>query len=147
MMEHKIRVRRAYLPAQPEDGVRVLVDRLWPRGVSREALQAAAWRRGIAPSDAARKAFGHKPEKFAAFAAQYRAELEANPQAADFLTDCRAWLADADVTLLFAAKDVQHSNAAVLQAWLAQKLQVQAVPPANPDGSAAKDAGAPDCAG
>lgn len=121
-MKHQIKIRRAYLPAQPEDGVRVLIDRLWPRGISRENLQMAAWHREIAPSDEARKAFGHDPEKFAAFAARYRAELEANPQAADFLAACRSWLADADVTLLFGAKEPQYSNAAVLQAWLQQKL-------------------------
>ncbi len=121
-MEHQIRIRRAYLPARQEDGARILVDRLWPRGISREKLQLTAWRREIAPSDAARKAFGHDPEKFSDFTEQYRAELSENPDAAEFLEACRNWLAASDVTLLFSAKDAQHNNAVVLQDWLMRQL-------------------------
>ena len=91
-----IRVKRAYLPAEAEDGERILVDRLWPRGVSKETL-AARWLKDIAPSTGLRKWFHSAPEQWEAFAARYREELDANPEA---LAQLRPYLAAGRVTFV-----------------------------------------------
>lgn len=76
-----VRTRRAYEPAARSDGYRVLVDRLWPRGVRKDALRLDAWARELAPSDALRRWFGHDPDRFPEFARRYAAELRAGPGA------------------------------------------------------------------
>ena len=115
-MPFSIRRKRIYDPSEPDDGVRILVDRLWPRGIRREDAQIEEWCRDIAPSSAIRKAFSHEADRFPAFAAAYREELDASEAAAAFLARCRGWLGQTNVTFLYAAKDTVHNNAAVLQA-------------------------------
>ena len=112
-----IRVKRVYEPPSRADGMRVLVDRLWPRGLSKAAAHVDAWLKDLAPSAALRTWFGHDPARWAEFRRRYRRELAA--------TDARSQLRElADghaLTLLFAAKDPDHNNAVALRDYLARK--------------------------
>lgn len=110
-----IEIKRAYDPPAPEDGARVLVDRLWPRGLRKFEARIDWWARALAPSAELRTWFGHDPEKYETFARRYRDEL-AGSEALDRL---RA-LADAEetVTLVYAARDEAHNNARALRALL-----------------------------
>jgi uncharacterized protein YeaO (DUF488 family) len=109
----KVQVRRVYDETRSDDGVRVLVDRVWPRGVRKEAVELDEWTKDVAPSADLRKWFGHDPEKFTRFTARYRGELDtASGQAA--LDHLRMLAKGKPLTLLTATKDVQHSHAAVL---------------------------------
>ena len=113
-------VNSIYEPSQSADGTRILVDRLWPRGISKEKARVDLWLRDLAPSDALRKRFHAKPEDWDAFCAAYYAELEgAEAQAA--VKELRARLRKGRVTLLYAARDEQHNNAVALQIWLTRK--------------------------
>lgn len=112
-------IRRAYEPAAPEDGYRVLIDRLWPRGVARADAGIDEWRRELAPSDALRRWFGHDPARWAAFCSRYRKELEA-PGARAALRDLAARARRGPVTLVFGARDPEHNNAVVLREALAE---------------------------
>lgn len=108
-----VRVRRVYDEPESEDGARVLVDRLWPRGVRRDALDLDDWNKDVAPSAELRTWFGHDPEKFAEFGSRYRDELDtaAGRAALDRL---RALSRSGPLTLLTATKDLEHSHTAVL---------------------------------
>lgn len=103
----------------PTTGARLLVDRLWPRGISKAVLRPDAWLRDLAPSTGLRKWFDHDPEKWDAFRSRYRAELDANPEA---VAEALDWCRKGPVTLLFDAHDAQHSNAVVLRAYLQARL-------------------------
>jgi len=118
-----IRVRRAHDAAaeteRPAGETRVLVDRIWPRGLTKAALGADHWIREAAPSSDLRKWFGHEPEKWAEFRRRYAAELDARPETVARLLD----LARAgDLTLLFAAREREYNNAVALKAWLEDRL-------------------------
>ena len=117
-----IQTRRVYEPATPEDGARLLVDRLWPRGVRKEKLELAGWLKEVAPGDALRKWFKHDPAKWSEFQRRYAAELERNPQAWQPILEAAR---KGTVTLLFAAKDAEHNNAVALKAFLERKLAGQ----------------------
>ncbi|MDY4040960.1 MAG: DUF488 family protein [Collinsella sp.] len=118
-----IEIKRIYEGVAPEDGERVLVDRLWPRGVSRDRAHLDAWNKDVAPSPELRKWFGHDPERLHAFAARYRDELAASGAAAAFAEHCReVAAAGGRVTLLYAARDPQVNHALVLKAWLEERL-------------------------
>ncbi|HLH66055.1 MAG TPA: DUF488 domain-containing protein [Solirubrobacteraceae bacterium] len=106
-----IRVKRIYEPATAGDGYRVLVDRVWPRGISRERAQLDEWARELAPSDELRRWFGHVPERFAQFRDRYRAELEAR---SDELARLRQRAQEGTVTVLYGARDDRHNNAIVV---------------------------------
>ena len=110
-MAFDVRAKRAYEPAEDDDGYRVLIDHVWPRGVSRERARLDEWARMLAPSDELRKWFDHRPPRFADFRARYRAELAAQSELVDKLR-CRA--ASGRVTVLYAARDREHNNAVVL---------------------------------
>ncbi len=110
-----IRVKRIYDPPDGKDGARVLVDRLWPRGVRKEAAKLTLWLKDIAPSTDLRKWFGHDPARFAEFSRRYRAELSANKDAVDRLHDL---VKAGPVTLLYAAHDTEHNEARVLADYL-----------------------------
>ncbi len=110
---NEIRLKRAYDPAEPGDGLRILVDRLWPRGLRREAAKVDEWIKDAAPSTELRRWFGHDPAKWPEFRKRYEAELAHNPA----LAALRALVRDnGRVTLLFGARDVEHNNAVVLRA-------------------------------
>lgn len=113
-----VQIKRANLPAAKSDGARVLVDRLWPRGQSKEKLQLTTWLRDIAPSTELRKWFGHDPAKWEEFRKRYRAELDANPEA---VAELRAIVAGhATTTLVFMAHEERYCNAVVLQEYLGE---------------------------
>ncbi len=115
-----IKVKRVYDPVEPDDGKRFLVERLWPRGIKKEALAMDGWLKEVAPSDRLRRWFGHDPKKWEEFRQRYFAELEAHPEAWRPLLDAaRA----GNVTLLFSARDLIHNNAVALQAFLEEKLK------------------------
>ena len=104
---------------EPEDGARLLVDRLWPRGATKDKLQLAGWLKEAAPSDSLRQWFDHDPARWKEFQRRYKTELEANPRAWQPILQVAR---DAKVTLLFAAKDADHNNAIALKAFLDRKL-------------------------
>jgi uncharacterized protein YeaO (DUF488 family) len=106
-----VRIKRIYDRVEPGDGHRVLVDRVWPRGVSRERAQLDEWAKELAPSDELRRWFGHDPERFLEFRRRYRAELRKQHEELERL---RSVARDARVTILYAARDREHNNAAVL---------------------------------
>jgi uncharacterized protein YeaO (DUF488 family) len=106
-----VRLKRAYDPAEPDDGYRVLVDRLWPRGVSKERARLDEWARELAPSVELRTWFGHDPERFAEFERRYRAELAAHGAKLDEL---RGRAREGTLTLVYAARDEEHNDAVVL---------------------------------
>jgi uncharacterized protein YeaO (DUF488 family) len=106
-----VRTKRVYEPASAEDGYRVLVDRVWPRGVSKEDAEVDEWARELAPSTELRKWFAHRPERFEEFRRRYRDELTAREGEIKAL---RTRGRKGDVTLLFGARDTEHNNAVVL---------------------------------
>lgn len=115
-----IRIKRVYEGLDPKDGHRVLVDRLWPRGLSKDAAHVDDWMKELAPSDELRRWFGHEPERFAEFRRRYREELKREP-ARSQLAELARRAARETVTLLFGAKDVEHNNAVVLSEEIEQR--------------------------
>lgn len=110
------KTKRANEPLADDDGARILIDRLWPRGQSKDRLGLTAWVKDIAPSTELRKWFGHDPAKWDEFSTRYRAELDANPAA---VAELQALLKKhPNATLLFMAHDVKHCNAVVLAEYL-----------------------------
>ena len=116
-MTGSFRVKRVYAPTADADGFRVLVDRLWPRGVKRETARIDLWAKDIAPSAALRRAFHGHPERWKHFIAAYSKELAQEP-AASAVGDLLARRKRGTVTLLYAARDEAHNNAVALKAWL-----------------------------
>jgi uncharacterized protein YeaO (DUF488 family) len=115
-----VRIKRVYEPAAEDDGLRVLVDRLWPRGLAKDKAHIDQWLKDIAPSDALRKRFHGNPEKWDEFVAAYGRELADEPAAAA-LADLRAVVRKRAVTLLYAASDEDHNNAVALKKLLGRK--------------------------
>jgi uncharacterized protein YeaO (DUF488 family) len=116
------RMKRIYEAPEKEDGMRVLVDRIWPRGMSKERAQLDAWMKPIAPSPELRTWFCHKPEKFAEFTEQYEKELSSEA-AKEHVGRLRAWAKEQPVTLLYAAKDEVHNHAIVLKRFLERDME------------------------
>jgi uncharacterized protein YeaO (DUF488 family) len=115
-------LKRVYEPPGADDGTRILVDRLWPRGIARDKARIDLWLKDIAPSDALRKRFHGKPDDWDAFCAAYSVELEsaaAQAAAKDLLDRLRK----GPVTLLYAARDERRNNAVALRAWLERPHQ------------------------
>ena len=109
----RVQVRRVYDDALPGDGMRVLVDRIWPRGLTKAQAGLGEWCKQVAPSTALRRWYGHDPERFEEFARRYREELT-DPDRADALAHLRELAADGTLTLLTATRDPGISAAAVL---------------------------------
>jgi uncharacterized protein YeaO (DUF488 family) len=110
---HRVQVRRAYDAARPDDGVRVLVDRLWPRGLSKDRADLDGWCKSVAPSATLRTWYGHQPERFEEFGRRYRAEL-GDPERAEALRRLRDLAQRRDLTLVTATKRADISGAVVL---------------------------------
>lgn len=106
-----IQIKRAYEAASPDDGFRILVDRLWPRGVAKEEANIYQWAKNLAPSTELRKWFGHDPNKWEEFQGRYLVELENQREK---LAEIAKFSLDNPVTLVFAAKDEMHNEAVVL---------------------------------
>jgi uncharacterized protein YeaO (DUF488 family) len=110
-----VKLKRAYDNPAPEDGFRVLVERLWPRGVSKGRLALDLWLKGVAPSTELRQWFAHDPEKWDEFQKRYWTELEQNPEAVDLL---RSKSHEGVITLVYAARDEEHNGALALKHYL-----------------------------
>ena len=114
-----IRIKRAYESAKRADGARFLVERLWPRGMRKEALELDAWLKDVAPSAKLRQWFGHRPERWDEFRRRYEKELDSSEQAwSPILAASRK----GTVTLLYSARDVEHNSAVVLRDYLARRV-------------------------
>jgi uncharacterized protein YeaO (DUF488 family) len=112
-----IHLKRVYDPPSAKDGVRILVDRLWPRGLKKEDAALDRWDRDVAPSDALRKEFAHDHSRWEEFKARYFAELDANPEPVKRIA---AEARKGTLTLLFAARDTERNNAVALREYLTQ---------------------------
>lgn len=115
-----IQIKRVYEPAAHSDGQRFLVERLWPRGIRKEALVLTAWSKDVAPSRELREWFNHDPARWRGFQRRYRAELDGNPEAWRPLLEAAR---QGRLTLLFSARDTEHNNAAALKAYLEEHLK------------------------
>ena len=120
-----IRLQRAYDDPQPDDGHRVLVDRVWPRGRTKAELRLDAWARDLGPSTALRKWFGHEPTRWTEFQTRYRAEL-ADPERAQALDALAAIARSGRVTIVYGARDREHNQAQVIADELDRRLTVAA---------------------
>ncbi|WP_410473384.1 DUF488 domain-containing protein [Guyparkeria sp. TX1] len=114
----RLQTKRVFDPPERDDGYRVLVDRLWPRGVKKQDLDHDEWLKNVAPSGALRRWFGHDPDRFEAFTERYRQELEGNEEV-ERLAEIAA---ERPVTLLYAAKDREHNHARVLAGTIEGRL-------------------------
>jgi len=117
-----IKTKRIYEPVADSDGVRILIDRIWPRGISRYDAQISFWEKDAAPTTELRKWFSHKPERWQEFRRRYQTELQHNPVAKALRTFVRR----RTVTLLYAARDEEHNHARVLAAYLRQSQRAHA---------------------
>jgi uncharacterized protein YeaO (DUF488 family) len=117
-----VKIKRVYDKIEKEDGYRVLVDRLWPRGVKKTAAKLDQWIKEIAPSEDLRKSFGHHPSKWKAFKSAYLRELRRSA-AKEALTELLKVAKKGNLTLLFAARDQEHNNAIVLKQVLDRRSQ------------------------
>ncbi len=115
--------KRIYDKPSDKDGYRVLVDRLWPRGISKDEARLDDWAKEIAPSNELRKSFDHKPDKMPEFKEKYLYEIEANEVATEFENIILKELNKHNVTLLYGAKDEEHNNAIVLREWIEKKRE------------------------
>lgn len=117
-----IQLKRAYEPPAVTDGERLLVDRLWPRGLRRDAARLSAWLKDLAPSDELRRWFAHDPGRWPEFQERYRAELQA-PEKDELLRELAQKAARSTITLVFAARDPERNNAVVLKAAIEAYLR------------------------
>lgn len=114
-----IKLKRIYEKPSADDGFRVLVDRLWPRGISKEKAKVQDWEKDLAPSNELRKWFNHQPERWESFTEKYWAELLKNNPGKDFLEKNRT---QKTITLIFAGKDTEHSHTIILKEYLEQLI-------------------------
>ncbi|MGI6296608.1 MAG: DUF488 domain-containing protein [Armatimonadota bacterium] len=114
-----IKLHRVYDPVEPSDGKRVLVERLWPRGISKERAALDLWLKDIAPTPELRTWFGHDPEKWEEFRSRYWEELKHNPEPVQKL---REIVAEGDVTFVYSAHDTEHNAAVVLKDFIEHAL-------------------------
>jgi|SRR5699024_2913259 len=118
-----IKIKRAYEKPEEQDGYRILVDKIWPRGIKKEDLELTEWKKEMAPSSKLRKDFGHEPKKFDWFKDQYKKELDENEKTAAFLNKLNDFLKKSDVTLVYGAKDQEHNQALVLKEYAEEKIK------------------------
>jgi uncharacterized protein YeaO (DUF488 family) len=114
-----IKVKRVYEPASPDDGIRILVERLWPRGIARDELDFDTWFKDVAPSEGLRRWFGHEPRKWHAFRQRYFVELDSNPEAWERILRASR---RGRVTLIYSSRDTEHNNAVALRDYLQLKM-------------------------
>lgn len=117
-----IRVKRVYEPPSPDDGTRILVDRLWPRGIAKTSATWDHWTRDVAPSDSLRRWFGHDPGKWRSFLERYHQELDGNAEGVGLLV---REVEAGRVTLLYSARDEIHNNAVALKAYLERRAAAE----------------------
>ncbi len=119
---YQLRIKRVYAAAEESDGYRILTDKLWPRGMTKDKAAIDEWAKEITPTNSLRQWFGHKRENFQAFTDQYIAELNANPAAPAFAKLCIELLQRHNVTLLYGAKDEECNHAIVLRNWILNQV-------------------------
>lgn len=117
-----LKIERIYTKPADMDGYRILIDRIWPRGISKENAALDEWYKDIAPSTELRKWFGHDPDKYSEFKSRYEDELGDNPACEKFAELIQDKLAEGDVILLYGAKDETHNQAVVLKEYLEKNL-------------------------
>lgn len=120
-----IKIQRIYSSNSTQPGYRILIDRLWPRGISKAKANLDDWDKMIAPSNKLRKWFNHDPQKFSKFSEAYRKELAENPETPKFIAKIRLKMANGDIILLYSAKDEDHNQAIVLRNYLQEKLNIK----------------------
>lgn len=113
-------MKRAYDPADPGDGPRLLVDRIWPRGIKKDALKIDAWNKDAAPSAGLRRWFGHDPARWQEFQSRYEKELDGNQEAWKPLLQAAR---QGDITLIYSARDGEYNNAVALKAYLEKRIE------------------------
>jgi uncharacterized protein YeaO (DUF488 family) len=116
-----VKLKRVYEEPSPDDGYRILVDRLWPRGIKKSAAGLSAWLKDLAPSDELRRWFSHNPQRWPEFRQRYLQELE-DPAKAPLVKDLLDRVRQGTVTLVFAAKDEERNNAVVMKTFLEDRL-------------------------
>ncbi len=116
----RVQIKRIYDPPETSDGFRVLVDRIWPRGMKKETAAIDVWMKEVAPSTDLRKWFNHEPGKWAAFSKTYKAELKKSPVMNELMEYIKK---HKTITLLYSAKDEQHNQAVVLQQFINERLK------------------------
>jgi uncharacterized protein YeaO (DUF488 family) len=114
----KVQIKRVYDEPRAADGTRILIDRLWPRGVSKAKAQVDLWLKAIAPSTPLRQWFGHDPEKWEEFKQRYKAELDQNSEA---VAQLKEYMTKGTVTFVYGAKDQEHNDAVVLQEYVEKR--------------------------
>ena len=115
-----LKTKRVYEEAKSSDGVRFLVDRLWPRGIKKDNLKLETWLKEVAPSPDLRKWFAHDPAKWQEFQRRYRAELESNPEGWQSILEAAK---KGTVTLLYSARDTEHNSAVLLKGFLEEQMR------------------------
>lgn len=120
---NKLLIKRVYAQESTEDGYRILVDRLWPRGMSKSDVKLDDWAKDIAPSTTIRKAFNHDPSKMDIFRANYINELKQNPAVVDFIDLISKKINTENVTFVYGAKDEIHNHVVILKDWILNQLQ------------------------
>jgi len=120
---YQLQTKRIYAENADTDGFRILTDRLWPRGISKERAAIDLWAKDISPSTYLRKWFNHEEALYPKFREQYREELEKNPDKDDFIKTVKEQLTKDNVTLLFGAKEEKLNQATVLKEWLEEKME------------------------
>ena len=119
----ELRWKRIYDTAEEEDGFRILVDRLWPRGISKADAQLGAWARDVAPSAALRSAFHRNETDYKTFAESYEKELQDNDEMTKFIEEIKNKLKTGNVTLLYASREPEHSQIPVLRSFIEKRLK------------------------
>ena len=122
-----IRLKRAYEPPSPQDGTRILVERLWPRGLTKQKAAIDLWLKEVAPSPELRQWFSHDPAKWKQFEQRYWKELQEKP---DVIASLKRTCRGKDVTFIYAARDEAHNGAVALKAYLARAPRPRSAPPA-----------------
>ena len=118
---NKLLIKRVYDAPESRDGYRILIDRLWPRGIRKDEARLSDWVKAIAPTTIIRKEFNHEPANMAVFQAKYVAELDSNPEAATFIRILAEKLNEENVTLVYGARDEKYNHAVILKGWLEEK--------------------------
>ncbi len=121
-MMYELKIKRIYYEYEESDGMRILVDGIWPRGISKEKAHLDLWDKEISPTKGLRKAFNHEVDKYEDFRKQYRQELAENPHTQDFLKIVFNHLEEQPVTLLYGAKDRMHNQAVVLKEYILEEM-------------------------
>ncbi|MCI6603982.1 MAG: DUF488 domain-containing protein [Clostridiales bacterium] len=119
---NELKCKRIYEPTVETGGFRILIDKLWPRGIKKENAKIDLWAKEVAPSDELRKWFSHAPEKYDEFNKRYKQELSSNSTSQKFKDLCRQKMKDHNLTLLYAAKNENCNHAIVLKEWLEEQI-------------------------